>query len=164
MGGWLTPPPGPFTTGNSAVRIVQEARWAPASVRTGAKNLAAPILGIRSPARHTIWAIPTRGQIAVYRKLGRTSITAPLSSSSFGSLANWTPKSAAIIRLTGRDGASLSMLFDVFRQLFDLSEGCHNELWSRSRLTTQCHVTGNWCLQNEFKDPRLSQGNLVGPH
>jgi len=45
-GGWSTPRPGRFPPEKEPIPIVQEARWAPAPVRTGAKNLAPT--GIRS--------------------------------------------------------------------------------------------------------------------
>jgi hypothetical protein len=46
-GGWLTPRPGRFISGNDPVPIVQEAGWAPGPVWTGAENLAPT--GIRTP-------------------------------------------------------------------------------------------------------------------
>ena len=48
-GGWSAPRPGRFTPWKDPVPIVQEARWAPGPVWTGAENLAPT--GIRSPDR-----------------------------------------------------------------------------------------------------------------
>ena len=47
--GWSTPCPDRFTPGKDPVPTVQEARWSPGPVWTGAENLAPT--GIRSPDR-----------------------------------------------------------------------------------------------------------------
>jgi hypothetical protein len=59
-GGGLTPRPGLFTAGNVPVLNVQEVRWAPRPVSTGAVIVAAT--GIRSSDRPasscTVYAVP----------------------------------------------------------------------------------------------------------
>jgi hypothetical protein len=40
VGGCLTLRPGQFTSGNDPVPVVQQARWEPGPVRTGAENFA----------------------------------------------------------------------------------------------------------------------------
>ena len=69
-GGWSRPRPGWFTPGKDRVPIVQEARWAPGPVWTGAENLAPhrdSTLGPSKPvaSRYTDCAIPAPKEAVV---------------------------------------------------------------------------------------------------
>ena len=70
VGGWLTPRPGRFTSGNNPVPVVEEAGWTPEPVWTGAESLAPT--EIRSPNRtartESLYRLSYPGQYFIYLK------------------------------------------------------------------------------------------------